>query len=82
MGFNTSHAQNNIRPIVIDADEAYTNHLFEMSTINVRPKDFILLQHGGHKVFNEMWTQQHTGNFQKFSLVAKKQEVVLITDEW
>ena len=70
---------------MIDDDEvhsSYTNHLFEMASINVGSEDFILLQQSSRDVFKEMWTQQYAGNFKKFSLVAEEQEVVLMTDEW
>ena len=69
-------------PIVIDGDKvhnAYNNHPLEMVSINVGSKDSIHLQQSGHDVFKEMWTQQHA---EKFLLVAEKQEVALMTDEW
>ena len=61
---------------------AYTNHLFEIASISIGSKDSILLQQSGHDVFKELWTQQHAINFKKFSLIAEKQEAVLMTDKW
>ena len=52
-----------------------------MVNINVGSEDSILRQ-SGHDVFKEMWTQQHSGNFKKISLIAKKQEAVFMTDKW
>ena len=59
---------------IIDSDEAYSNHLFEMASINVGYEDSVLLQQNGHNVFKEMWTQQHAGDFKKFLLVAERSE--------
>ena len=62
--------------IVIDGNKvhgAYTKHQFKMVSISKK---------SGHDIFKEMWTQQHAVNFEKFSLVAEKQEVALMTDKW
>ena len=77
-GWNTSHAQ----PFAIDYDKVHNAYtLFKMVNINVGSEDSILRQ-SGHDVFKEMWTQQHSGNFKKISLIAKKQEAVFMTDKW
>ena len=59
-----------------------SNHLFEIVRINIGSQDSILLQPSCHHVFKEVWTNQHTGDFKKFSLVAKKREEALMTNKW
>ena len=56
-----------------------SNHLFEIVRINIGSQDSILLQPSGHHIFKEVWTNQHTGDFKKFSLVAEKQEEAPMT---
>ena len=58
---------------MISGNKVYINHLFEMASINIDPK----IPSSSTKVA-EMWIQQHASKFMKLSLIAKKQEVVLM----